>query len=135
MLARDALRPPISSLRLDLDSHGLALGTEDGSAAFEERRVDPRSTLERVVPRAQDGGAVQPQHVTRQDVRHLEGQADLVALGHEIGAAVYVGCDVVARLGAQQREQLGEGLGGFGWWRGGGCSLGARARWYAADVR
>ncbi|KAG4218888.1 hypothetical protein PC116_g32632, partial [Phytophthora cactorum] len=109
MLTGDPSGLPIAALRLDLDPEGLGLDAEDGSAALEQGRVDVRGADEGVVPRAQSRRAVEPQDVPRQDVVHEEGQADAVAFGHEVRAAVDQDGDVVRGLRAEKREELGYG--------------------------
>jgi len=63
-------------------------------------------------------------------VRHVEGEAEGVARGEEVGAGVQVGDYVVGGLGGEEGEEGGGWVGGGGgsllgwWWRGlGSCWL------------
>lgn len=114
VLALDRLVAPLPPLGLDLDAQGLRLGARDGGAALEQALVEVGGALEGVVARAQAGGAVQAQHVAREDAGHLEGQADPVARLHQVRAPPDVRRDVVARLRLEQGQQLADGLGGLG---------------------
>jgi hypothetical protein len=114
VLALNRLVSPLPPLGLHLDAQRLAFGPCDGGPALEQALVDVGTSLEGVVPGAQRRGAVQAQHVAREDARHLERQADLVARLNKVRPAPDVCRDIVARLRAQQRQELGYRLGGLG---------------------
>lgn len=106
MFARNALGAAVAALRLDLDAQGLGLGAQDHGAALEQRRVDPRRALERVVARAQHRRPVQPQDVPRQHPRHLERQPHPVPRRDQVREPVDVRRHVVVRLRAQEGQQV-----------------------------
>ncbi len=115
MLTPHSLNPPIPLLRLLHDSNWLAFGPEHRSPTLEDPLVQIRRAAKRVISAPDGRGAVEAEHVAGAHVRHLKGQAHHVALGHEVGSRVDVRGDVVGGLGAEEREQLldgvGEGLG------------------------
>lgn len=101
---------PLPPLCLDLDPHGFRFDTNDCGTALENTLVDLRCTLESVVSATQDACAVQTQHITRDNARHAEWKTNRVALLDEIGKAVDVHCDVVARLSCQKGEEVADGV-------------------------
>lgn len=132
VLAPHVLLPPLPSLGLDLYHHRSTVHADYSGPTLKEplvyivrlpgplaivglRRADPG--FEGVVARAEQRGAVEPQHVAGGDAVHVEGEAEDVAFGEQVGEAVNVGGDVVWFLGGQVGEELLDGSGkdkGFG---------------------
>lgn len=94
----------LSPLRLHLDAHRLALDADDAHATDEEAVVDPRAAAIGVVARSEDRGPVEPEDGADGRGGEVEGQAELVAGGQQVGACVQVRDDVVRRLGRQGGE-------------------------------
>lgn len=109
---------PLPPLLLDLDAQGLGLDPQDGGAALKDPLVDVGAALHGVVAAADDAGAVEAEDVAREDAGHAEWEADLVALLDEVGEAMDVDGDVVARLGGEEGQEVlhrvGDGGGGSG---------------------
>jgi hypothetical protein len=104
MLTPHRLHPPIPPLRLHLAPHRLSLGTQDPSPALEDPLIHPRRALERVVARAEERRAVQPQHVPRHHARHVEREPHGVADGRQVRLPVDVGADVVRGLHGEEGQ-------------------------------
>lgn len=115
MLTPHSLHPPIPRLRLLLNPNWLALGPQNRSPALENPLVHIRRPFERVISAADDGRAIEAEHVAGSDVWHFEGQTHEVALRYEVGACVDMGGYVVGGLGAEEGKELFDGGGeGFG---------------------
>lgn len=113
MFALDVLHMPLAPLRLLLDAQRLRLGAENAQTTLVHALVDVGRALERVVARAQDGGAVEAEDVARFYVGHEEGQSEVVAFREEVWPVVQVGGDVVRALRVEVWQLRGEGGGDF----------------------
>lgn len=137
MLTPHRLHLSVPPLRLFLEAHRLRLDTYNGGPALIQPLVNIRGLvgsgfpvevgrLKGEVARAQDGGTVETEDVSREDTRHLERQAHAVAERDKVGTPVDVDSDVVGGLGAQEREELFDdlrnGAGRLGWLGGGRLS-------------
>lgn len=150
MFAVDDAPVPVPALLLLRVHHGTGLEAHDAEAQLKQPLVQvvglsgalgvvglrvAHARLERVVSGADDARPVQAQDIPREDALHVEGEADEVALGQEVGEAVDVCGDVVWFLAVQFGEKLLQGLGEDEWagkiWRGwlgaDGCALGGLA--------
>lgn len=116
MLTPNGARAAVPALSLDFHAQGLRLDPQDRGPALEQRRVHVRRAQQRVVARPQARRPVQPQHVPGNHAVHVERQAHAVAFCDEVRAPVHVYCCVVRGLRAQEREELGDGGGGYGVW-------------------
>lgn len=110
VLALDGPDAPVPPLLLLFDLHRLALHAHHAGPALKQSLVQVvwfacplrvvalgvvKPGLEREVSGAEDRGAVQPEDVPWCHAVHVEGQTHNVALGHEVGEAMYVCGDVV----------------------------------------
>ena len=125
VLRVDDLPLSIAPLLLFFVHHWARLQTHDAHAALEQPLVDVlrlagalgvvglcvlRAGLERVVPAAQDAGAVEAQHVARGDPVHVEWEPQCVAFGQEVGEAADVRDYVVWLLGGEAWEESLQGV-------------------------
>jgi hypothetical protein len=126
MLTADLLLPPLPPLGLNLNDHGPTIDAHDPDPTLKEPLIEivglggavavvalggVGAGLEGVVARPEQGGAVEAQDVAGEHAVHVEGEAEGVAGGQEVGEAVDVGGDVVGFLRGQVWE---EGLYGLG---------------------
>lgn len=88
----------LSTLRLLLHAHRLALDAQHAHAAHEETLVDPGAPAERVVARPERRRAVEAQNRPDGRVGQVEGQPKLVADGEQVWARMQMCDDVVGRL-------------------------------------
>lgn len=115
---------PLPPLRLLHHPHRLPLYPHHPRSTHKIPLVHPRIPAVCVFPGAETRGPRQAQHGSWDGVRHVEGQAEGVARGEEVGAGVQVGDYVVGGLGGEEGEEGGGWVGGGGgsllgwWWRG-----------------
>lgn len=105
MFALSLTLSPLPPLRLDLDSQRLRLCTQDRSTALKRPLVDVGCTLHCVISAANDTGTIQAQDIAGDDARHLEWQANLVALLDKVGKAMDMDSDVVAWLSGEEGQK------------------------------
>lgn len=113
MLTPDMFLPPLPPLGLDLLHHGPAIHRHDPGATLKQPLVQiirlpgPLAVValrgvgagfEGVVARAEQGRAVQPEHVAGGDAVHVEGEPQGVALREQVGEPVDVRGYVVRLL-------------------------------------
>ena len=126
MLTPHRLHPPLPPLRLLLHHHRRAVHAQHPHPTLKQplvqivRLARPlgvvclgalRARFQGVVAAAEEGGAVQAQDVTGRDAWHVEGEAERVAGGEEVGEAVDVRGYVVRGLGGEVGEEVLDGFG------------------------
>jgi len=99
------LNPPLPTLRLLLNPHRLPGLLHDRRTARKQILIDPRTPLERVIPRTEDTRMCQPQRLPGNDVLESERKGDRVAQGDQEWERVDVDGYVVLRLRAEQGEE------------------------------
>lgn len=105
MFALSLALSPLPPLRLDLDSQRLRLCSQNRSTALKCPLVNVGCTLHGVISAANDTGTVQAQDISGDDARHLERQANLVALLDKVGEAMDMDSDVVAWLSGEEGQK------------------------------